>query len=69
MRYILVYHVNDYPEMGGGFHYEEFNIVEDLDQRVEDVMTQGHDIHAAGELKRFTYKTVEVVKKVVREDQ
>lgn len=66
MKYILVYEVDDYPEMGGGTKYEDFDTIEALDKRVEEIYNC-HAITAVGELKPFTYKEVETVTKIVRE--
>lgn len=66
MTYILVYNVDEYPEMGGGIQFESFETPEALDKRVEKIYNS-HDILAAGELTEYTYKEVETVTKIIRE--
>ena len=67
MKYILVYFVNGYCEEGGGDQVEFLEDSEHLDKRVEEILMDGHELIAAGELKEYKYKTVEVIKKVVRD--
>jgi len=67
MKYILVYHIDEYPEMGGGLYLERFETIEQLDVRVMEIYNF-HDIHLAGKVEEFKYKTVDVVTKIVREE-
>lgn len=67
MKYILIYDIDEYPEMGGGLQVDFAETATILDEMVEKIMQEGHTLIAAGELNEYTYKTVEVIKKVVRE--
>lgn len=64
-KYILVYNVNEYPDMGGGIHFEDFETEQELDKRVSEVMPE-HEIFAVGELKAFEYKAIDWITKVQR---
>lgn len=64
--FILVYNVDDYPEMGGGIQYEEFETSAELDNRVSEIYN-ADNILAVGKLDRYSYKVVEIVTKVERE--
>jgi len=66
VKYILVYNINDYPEMGGGLQYEEFKTDVELDKKVLEIYNF-HDIIVAGKVEEFKYKEVETVTKKERE--
>lgn len=66
MEFILVYFIDDYPENGGGNEVEFFNTAEELDKRVSEVMPS-HEIIAAGQLDKYTYKAVEYITKIERQ--
>lgn len=68
MKYIIVYQVHDYPGMGGGTYYQEFDTPELLDKKVSEVMgNKDHSLTIAGEFNAYEYKAVEYVTKIERQ--
>lgn len=65
--FILIYNIDEHWEMGGGEKIEFPKDSIELDRRVEEIMIEGHELIVAGKLEEYKYKTIEVVKKVVRE--
>lgn len=69
MKYILVYYVKDFPEMGGGLYYLIFNSVQDMDLAVNNLDLNKTIIKFAGEVrKEFKYQVVEKIVKMERVD-
>jgi len=62
-KYILVWNVDDYAEMGGGIGYEMFNDTKQLHRRAKELLSQDDtDIFYSGEVKsEFIYEAVERV--------
>lgn len=65
MKYVLIYYIDNYPEMGGGLKVEWFETSEELDKAVERIFNC-HEIHGAGEFNPFEYKAVEYATKIER---
>lgn len=63
--YVLVYFIDDYPESGGGFYFERFETIEQLDLRVESIYNTC-EIKLTGLVKEISYEEVEIVTKVKR---
>jgi hypothetical protein len=65
MKYVLIYHIDDYLEMGGGLQVEWFETLNELDKAVEKIFNC-HTIHGAGEFNPFEYEAVEYATKIER---
>ena len=65
-KLILVYYVDDYPDNGGGYHYEELKTEAELDKRVEEIYKNRGELIVCGYIIPFEYKPVEIVTKVER---
>ena len=64
-KYILVYEIDDYPEMGGGTEVEFFEEEQKLHERVNELASNDErvSITTAGFLSvEYDYKPIEIVK-------
>ena len=73
MKCVLVYYVDDYPEMGGGLAFNIFENEDVMHEMVNELLKKHGDkfrvTFAASIQKEFKYEAVEVVKEYrVKED-
>ena len=71
-KYILVYEISDYPEMGGGMYAEEFGMDENnLHKRVNELANENKgkfSVTYAGFLQvEYKYNPVEIITEYVPE--
>lgn len=65
MKYVLVYEVQDYPELGGGTTIEEFEDDQDMHKRVNDLNKQNSERYTSFQglcvTTEYEYKAAEIV--------
>lgn len=71
-RYVLIWQVNDYPENGGGLQWRSFQTVEEMDAKVDQLLSEHGDkfkIDASYSiLEEIKYQPVAVITKLARPD-
>lgn len=64
-KYIIVYEIDDYPEMGGGKDIEIFDTENEMHDRVNELAVRNNKLRIiiAGFLQfGFEYKPIEIIK-------
>jgi len=51
-EFILVYNVDDYPDMGGGIHFEKYQTLDELEKEMANIPYKDFEILAAGSYKQ-----------------